>query len=367
MSCSGNRCALTSGRFVVWPAKRPAYVSEGVTQMLVLLLLLLSGGFAHGQESYSTRVKDLAYIRGVRENQLAGVGLVTGLDGRGDSANSEMLKATVSNLLGSFGISVSAEDVRSRNCAVVTVTADLPSFVRPGDRISVHVSSIGDAKDLNGGVLLQANLKAANGDVYAVAQGSVASSSVENSPKTVGVVPGGAIVEREVLSSFSDDDYASIVLRNPDFSNAAAIAEALRSRIPNAEIRAIDASLVQVEIPEERADDPVAFLAEVESVTIEPSVEARVVINPRSGIIVLGTDVRIGEVAVSYGKTRLSVSSVVPTRSSMNVESTTVLRGTTIGELVDTLQAVGLPADTVIEIIKAIDRAGALYGRLIIM
>ena len=178
-----------------------------------LVLLICVSGFS--QEAMKVRLKDIAYLQGVRENQLVGFGLITGLEGNGDSSNSALLKNVLSNLLSSFSISIDTDDISSRNTAVVMVTADIPAFVRSGDRISIHVSSLGDARSLSSGVLLQTPLKASNGIIYAVAQGQVGRGGVNTGPETVSIIPGGAIVEREVLSNYLDNNRVSILLRNP--------------------------------------------------------------------------------------------------------------------------------------------------------
>ena len=313
------------------------------------------------------RLKDIAYLQGVRENQLIGFGLITGLEGNGDSANSALLKSVLSNLLSSFSISIASEDISSRNTAVVMVTADIPAFVRPGDRISVHVSSIGDARSLSSGVLLQTPLKASNGSIYAVAQGQVGSGGSNTGPETVSIIPGGAIVERQVLSNYLDNDRVSILLRNPDFTTASRIAEMLTATYPDEEVEAIDASLIQISLPEGETGDPVGFISEVEELEIVPDAPARVVVNPRKGIVVVGKNVKIGQVAISYRGTKVDIGSS-RSRGADDTKNTIAFPDVpTVEDLVNLLQASGLETDTIVEILKAIEQAGALYGRLVIM
>jgi flagellar P-ring protein FlgI len=331
----------------------------------ILLLILSTAVFA--QDAMKVRLKDIAYLQGVRENQLVGFGLITGLEGNGDSANSALLKSVLSNLLLSFSISIDSEDISSRNTAVVMVTADIPAFVRPGDRISVHVSSIGDARSLSSGVLLQTPLKASNGNVYAVAQGQVGSSGLSTGPETVCIIPGGAIVERQVLSNYLDNDRVSILLRNPDFTTASRIAEMLASTYPDEEAEAIDASLIQISLPEDRTDDPVGFISEIEELEVVPDAPARVVVNPRTGIVVVGKNVKIGQVAISYRDTKIDIGAP-RSRSTDDIKNTIAFPDVpTVDDLVNLLQASGLETDTIVEILKAIEQAGALYGRLVIM
>ena len=316
----------------------------------------------------TVRLKDIAYLQGIRENQLVGFGLITGLEGNGDSANSALLKNVLSNLLSSFSISLQANEITSRNTAVVMVTADIPAFVRPGDRITVHVSSLGDARSLRNGVLLQTPLKAANGTTYAVAQGQVGSSKLDTGSETVSIIPGGAIVEREVLSSYLDNNRVSIILRNPDFTTASRIASMLRSTYPEEMVEAVDASLIQISLPENVSNDHVGFISRVEELQIVPDAPARVVVNPRTGIVVVGKNVKIGQVAVTYRGTKVDIGSQ-RTRSSSSEEQHVLAFPDlpTVDELVRVLQTTGLETDTIIEILKAIEQAGALYGRLLIM
>ena len=320
------------------------------------------------QDAFSVRLKDIAYVQGIRENQLAGFGLVTGLEGKGDSAGSALLKTVIANMLSAFSIAVPTDDLKSRNSAVVMVTSDVPSFIRAGDRIDVHVSSIGDAKSLNGGVLLQTPLKGANGQTYAVAQGVLASIDPNaETHGTVSMIPGGAIVEQDVLSTYLQNGVVSILLRNPDFTTAARISGALQSRFPGQTATAVDASLVRIELDVDNAKAPVGFVSAIEELRIVPDTEARVVINPRSGIVVVGKDVKIGQVAITLRDTKIEIGP--PSRSS-DADSERVLAFPdipSVNDLVRILQTAGMSSDDIIEILKGIDRAGALYGRLIIM
>jgi flagellar P-ring protein FlgI len=331
-------------------------------------LILLLGTSAYAQEQMSVRIKDVAYLQGVRENQLVGFGLITGLDGNGDSANSALLKNVLASLLSSFSISIPSDELRSRNTAVVMVTADVPAFVRPGDRITVHVSSIGDARSLRSGVLLQTPLKASNGTTYAVAQGQVGGAKIDGSPATVSTIPGGAIVEREVLSTYVENDRVSILLRNPDFTTASRIADVLREQYPDQVINAIDASMVQISLPAQTETDPVSFISEVEELEIIPDTSARVVVNPRTGIVVVGRNVRIGQVAITYRGAKIELGPQRSRSGSSESRNMLVLPDVpTVEDLVRLLQEAGLDTDNIIEILKAIEQAGALFGRLIIM
>jgi flagellar P-ring protein precursor FlgI len=314
----------------------------------------------------TVRIKDVAYVRGVRSNQILGLGLVTGLSGKGDSSNSAMLQSSLSALMSNFGFAVSPQDIRSRNCAVVMVSAELPPFARPGDTIDVTVSSIGDARDLDGGILLQTNLQAANGQPYAVAQGKVISTPDPSGVRTVGLIPVGAIVEKEAVSQYIDNNSVSLVLRNPDFVTASAVQKAVEGAFTDIKTSSPDPSIVQIQIPDAQAGTPVAFLAQLEALTITPDSSGRVVINSSTGVIVMGDKVRIGKVAVSFKNVRVSVGAT-QRQTSTQPNIFVVEDTTTVDDFVNTLKSVGITTDVIIGILQAIEKSGSLFGTLVIM
>jgi flagellar P-ring protein precursor FlgI len=338
-----------------------------------IAVLLLLAGVISAAAAPEVRVKDIAYLRGLRANQVLGIGLVTGLAGKGDSQASGLLKSTLASLVSTFGVDVPAADVRSKNCAVVMVSAELPALAKIGDRIDATVSSIGDARDLDGGVLMQAALLAANGKTYAVAQGRVVSTPDVGGVRTVGSVPGGAMVEQEVSATFVADEVVTIVLRNPDFVTATAVQRAIAGAFPGIAAAAPDPSMVEVRIPKEQAADPVAFIAKLEALTVTPDTTARVVINSTSGIIVMGEQVRIGKVAVSYRTARVSVGTLTTTGlyGSSGFDRSDPLfvvpDTTSVDDFVSALKAVGLKTEVIIGILQAVEKAGALYGTLVVM
>ncbi len=338
-------------------------------------------------------MKDIARVQGVRDNQLVGLGLVVGLagtgDGRGTLANVQM----VANMLANFGVPVDARSLRTRNVAAVMLTADLPAYVRPGDRIDVTVSSLGDAKSLEGGYLLQTPLEAANGQIYAVAQGPVSvggfsagagGASVQKNHPTVGIVPNGAIVEAEVPTSFLAGDEITLLLHRPDFTTAARLAKAVDEAFGQPVAEAVDRAAVRVKVPPAYEDDVVGFVAAVEEVVLRPDAPAKVVINERTGTIVMGHHVRISTVAVAHGPLRVKVQprvevhqppplsageTVVVETPELEVEeeerAISVLRsGADVEELVAALNAIGATPRDIIAILQAIKAAGALYGEL---
>ncbi|UCF96529.1 MAG: flagellar basal body P-ring protein FlgI [Spirochaetaceae bacterium] len=338
-------------------------------RLIIALFLLGISAFAVP----TVRIKDIADLRGIRDNQLVGIGLVTGLAGRGDSQNSELLKTAIANLVSNFGFRIDAADVRSRNCAVVTVSCQIPPFVRAGETVDIVVSSIGDARTLEGGVLLQTPLKAANGEIYALAQGQIFSpqSARGNNLQTVGTVPGGAIIEQDVLSTFLDEDSLSILLRHPDFVTANTVSTAIRQKYPEILLQTVDAAMIELSIPESWQEDPVGFIADLESIEVTPEPSNKVVIDSSSGVIIFGEQVRIGKVAVSYQDISVNVGPYGRPAGSFWAEDETERnfvfeQTTTVEDLVETLRTIGLETEMIIHIIKAIDRAGSLYGNLVV-
>ncbi len=338
----------------------------------VLLCLLPAALPAQTQ----VRIKDIAVVRGQGEDQLSGFGIVTGLSGKGDGERSVLMRQALVDLVTGYGVPVTVEDIRSRNSAIVMVTADVPSSLRAGSRLPVTVSSIGDAKSLAGGVLLQTPLRDARGGLTATAQGKVLVAGAGNGAgagggSTTGSIPSGAILRQDVAGELAPDGLLSIILRVPDFSTAAAVAEAIRGQFP--EVEAVSGAEIRVRLPEERRNDPVGAIAEIESLQVSADTAARVVVDPRSGVVVMGKDVRIGNVAVSWKDTRISVGGATSSGSSGSrggAQSQTHFQipdSPTVEEFVELMRQIGMPADAVIGILQALEAAGALYGKLIIL
>jgi len=337
-------------------------------QRIVLMVSLILVGAVTGngplQAQEEVRLREISVIEGFRENQLAGLGIVTGLAGKGDSQSSPLMRRFLANMVSNFAEQVSERDIRSKNSAVVLVTADLPAYVQPGERISVRVSSIGDAKSLIGGVLLQTPLKGADGSVYAVAQGSIPGIS-GSSNDTVASLPGSAIMEQAVNSRVNQNGTVSILLKDPDFSTAAAVSSAIRE---NSEFEVVfaDAARISVRIPEEYNERTVEMIAQLENLMVPPAFTDRVVVNPRTGVVVMGKDVRIGKVAVSYQGLKISVMDD-DLYSDKESESFLIGQRPTVEDFVDLLREIGVDTKGLIEILQAVDHAGALYGTLEVM
>ncbi|MDP1580252.1 MAG: flagellar basal body P-ring protein FlgI [Candidatus Didemnitutus sp.] len=346
----------------------------------------------------AARLKDLTLVEGGRENQLVGYGLVVGLAGEGDSNAASTLRA-VSNTLQRYGITVSAQDIKAKNVAAVMLTANIGPFLKPGARIDVMVSSMGDAKTLQGGVLLQSPLLGADGRVYAVGQGAIAiggffggaggagGATVQKNHPTVGTISNGAIVEREIPAQFVRDDMIRLLLHNPDFTSAARMADAVNFRWPGALAHAIDSATVQVNIPDEYRGRDVAFLADLGTVEVQPDTLARIVLNERTGTIVATSTVRISQVAIAHGALTITVTNnvgvsqpnafapggatvAVPTTQTDVTETkggfTILNEPPTIDRLAAALNALGVSSRDMMAIFQSLKRAGALQADLII-
>lgn len=345
----------------------------------------------------TARIKDLVEFEGVRGNDLVGYGLVVGLDGTGDGLrNAPFTEEALVNLLERLGVNVSGEQFRPRNVAAVLVTATLPPFARAGSRIDVTVSTIGDAKSLLGGTLVMTPLNAADGEIYAVAQGSIiaggavaegAAESVTQGVPTAGSIPGGARVEREVAFAFDDLRRVRLALRDPDFTTAARIESALRDYFGPRSARMLDAGTVQLDLNTLGAMSPAEAIARVENLPVAPSQKARVVVDHRSGTIVLGSDVRISRIAVSQGGLTLRVNeipvvsqpnpfgqgeTIVVPRTEAELEEepgvglAVVEEAPTLAELVEGLNRLGVGPRDMIDILKAIKAAGALHAEFVV-
>lgn len=340
-----------------------------------------------------TRIKDIAKVQGVRTNQLVGYGLVTGLAGTGDSNTLVQTRQSTANMLKSFGITVNEAQLKSKNVAAVMVTAQLPAFAKPGDTIDMTISSMGDAKSLQGGILLQTPLRAANGQVYAVGQGPVStggynassggSSQQKNFP-TTGTTPNGAIVERDVPTQLlSSEGSITLSLSQPDFTTATRIADTIDSRFGSI-TNTKDPGTIVVTVPSGYGSNVVGFIAAIEELYINPDNIARIVINERTGTIVMGSNVSIDEVAVAQGGLSISItkttdvsqpppfsngSTVITNSTAVDVKedkaNIMVLPSTaSVGDVVRGLNAIGATPRDIISILQAIKAAGALHADL---
>ncbi|WP_282602046.1 flagellar basal body P-ring protein FlgI [Paracoccus sp. PARArs4] len=359
----------------------------------ILIWLTLAGSVA----AVPVRIKDLADFDGVRGNDLVGYGLVVGLDGTGDGfRNAPFTEEMLAGLLERLGVNVTDDALRSKNVAAVIVTATLPPFARSGSRIDVNVSAIGDAGSLLGGTLVMTPLKAADGNIYAVAQGSIiaggaaaagdAARVVEGVP-TTGKIPVGGRVEREVEFDFAGIDNIRIALRNADFTTATRVEDAINRDFDRQLAITQDSGTIVVNFRNLGDVNPARVLGRIENLTIEPEDRAKVVIDHKSGTIVVGERVRISRVAVSQGNLTLRVAEA-PVVSQPNPfaqgETVTVPRTavdlqqepglgfvevageTNLSDLVAGLNALGVRPRDMIDILKSIHAAGALHADLIV-
>lgn len=345
----------------------------------------------------AARIKDIASLQAGRDNQLIGYGLIVGLQGSGDSLRSSpFTEQSMRAMLQNLGISTQGGQSSAKNTAAVMVTANLPPFASPGSRLDVTVSSLGDATSLRGGTLIMTSLSGADGQIYAVAQGSVVVSgfsaqgqaaTVTEGVTTAGRVPNGAIIERELPSKFKDGVNLTLQLRNPDFSTAVRIADtvnqftAQRYGGPVAEPR--DSQEVVIQKPREA--DLTRLMAEIENLVVETDTPAKVVVNERTGTVVIGADVKVSRVAVSYGTLTVQVTetpqivqpepfsngqTAVQPQTDISVmkngSNVAILNGPNLRTLVAGLNSIGVKPDGIIAILQGIKSAGALQAELVI-
>ncbi len=367
-----------------------------VASILVLSSLQPTTAFSLGA---TARVKDVVKWQGVRSNVLVGYGLVVGLKGTGDTLkDSPYALETVLSMLERLGVNVRDKDanMKSKNMAAVMVTAELPAFARQGTPVDVTVSAMGTATDLLGGTLLVTPLLGADGNVYAVAQGSVVTggfqatgqsgSSVSNGVPTSGKIANGAIVERETGFELNSMAELDLTLRNPDFTTAQRIAEAINKASGNGIAKPKDHATVHLKVPEQYRGDTMAFITDIEQLTIVPDQAAKVIIDEKNGVIVMGQDVRVSTVAISHGNLTIKITETPQVsqpnpfsnggqtagvaRSNISVDKgegkklTVLHAGVTLQQLVDNLNALGVAPRDMITILRTIKAAGALQAEI---
>jgi flagellar P-ring protein precursor FlgI len=358
----------------------------------LIFILMLTATFVTNF-AYATRIKDISDIKGVRRNQLVGYGLIVGLNGTGDGKDAEFTLQSLASMLEKMGVTVKTDDIKVDNVAAVMVTSELPPFAKSGSRIDVLVSSIGDAENLQGGTLLFTPLKGADGQVYAVAQGPVSTggfsaggegSGVQKNFPTVGRIAGGAVIEREIKTGFAEKKRLTLLLHTPDFTTALRMTEAINTLGYAQMAHTEDSSTINVDIPESYTGNIVKLIAMIEGLKVTPDAVAKVIINERTGTVVMGSNVRISTVAVAHGNLSIEIKespqvsqplpfaqgeTVVTPDTEMSVKegnSRLILMepGVSIGEVVRALNALGVSPRDLISIFQAMKAAGALQAEL---
>ncbi|MBC7533565.1 MAG: flagellar basal body P-ring protein FlgI [Oligoflexus sp.] len=324
-------------------------------------LLAATTGF-----SQSVRIKELAHLRGDRTNSLIGFGLVIGLNKTGDSAVSFAKNKAVVNVLTRLGMAPDATPLLTLAAAAVIVTADLPAFARIGDRIDVKISVIGDAKSLAGGTLLMTPLKAGDGQIYSMASGSIIIGQANGAGakvQTVAVIADGGMIERDFIPSLVQNQAIDLNLMNADFSTSNRIALAINKHFHNEIATAVDPARVKVRVPEQSWSNVTGFIAEMESLEVLADQKAVVIINERTGTIVMGGEVKVSEVVISHNGVSIQVGS----GKSLKSESIMPLNGTTINDLVKSLNQMGVKPEDLISILQSIHATGALRAEIKLM
>ena len=386
---------IATGNTTVTPSMKKAFLQAVAAVLLSLFLAAAVLGAANA----SSRIKDIVQFEGVRENMLVGYGLVVGLNGTGDTlVDGQFTKQSLKAMLNRLGVKPTDAGLDSKNVAAVMVTAVLPPFARQGNRIDVTVSALGDAKSLLGGTLLVTPVLGADGEVYAVAQGQLAVGGFAASGAAETIVKGvptsariasGGIVEREVGFEMANMESVTLSLRNPDFTTARRIAQAINAFLGTAAARPSDPTTVHVEVPDSYRGNVVNLLTDIEQLRVEPDQLARVIIDEQSGIIVMGENVRISTVAIAQGNLIIRITETeqvsqpgpfanvgaTATVPRTEIEITegeerrlgVVNAGVTIQELVNGLNALGIGPRDMITILQAVKAAGALQAEIQVM
>lgn len=329
-------------------------------------VLFLAGliSLAHAA-AQGARLKDIASIRGVRENQLIGYGLVVGLKGTGDSA-SEFTGKSFARMIEKLGIKLDQATLQSKNVAAVIITAKLPPFAKAGNPLDVTVSSIGDAASLVGGTLLQSPMRAGNDEIFAVAQGSISITGDGTAVHTTsGRIPNGAMIERDIQGDFANKKMYRMTLHNPDFTTAARSVLTINKELGGLYASAKDAGTIDIITPSGFENRGVELMATVEAIEINPDQRARVLINEKTGTIVIGEKVKISKVGISHGSLTLTVADDKPKKKGGVDDKVTVLdTGASVGDLVQALNKLGVSPKDLISILQSVKAAGALHGEL---
>jgi flagellar P-ring protein precursor FlgI len=356
-------------------------------------LLLSMAGWLWPTEATAIRIKEIATFEGVRVNQIIGYGLVVGLNGTGDKDQTGFTRQSLSNLLKRMDITVAPTALKVKNVAAVMVTADLPPFVKPGTKIDILVSSLGDATSLQGGTLLITSLKGMDDQVYAMAQGPLsvggfqitgAAASVQKNHPTVGRIVQGATVEREVPIRWQGKETLTIKLGQPDFTTAARVAEAVNDALPGSAARPQDASTIELTVPVNYRDNLAILVANLENLDVVPDAVGKVIIDERTGTVVVGENVKLSTVAVAHGNLSVQIregfdvdqpgpfsqgQTAITPNTDINLEEGAdqvllIERSTNINDVVKALNAIGVTPRDLIMIFQAIKAAGALHGEL---
>lgn len=360
-----------------------------------LALVITGFMFAADSANAVSRIKDIADFEGIRENQLIGYGLVVGLNGTGDNIKSvDFTRESLISMMDQMGINARGGQIKAKNIAAVMVTANLPPFARQGSRIDVVVSAVGDAKNLQGGTLLATPLTGANGEVYAVAQGQIAvgatsakssNQSVVKGVPTSGKIPSGAIIENEIPFELESLKSITIALRNPDFTTARRVADAVNAMMGTTAAKAIDPATIVLNIPASYNGKVVDLMTKVEQLQVQPDQLAKVVIDESSGIVVIGKEVKINRLAIAQGNLTIKITdvpfvsqplpfsngetvtdyaSVIDINEDTDAKLTVLDTGINLQELVDGLNSLGVTPRDLISILQAIKASGALQAEI---
>ena len=360
--------------------------------LLFVLIVLFAFNSMHAQ-----RIKDIAYLDGEYSEQVIGYGLIVGLAGTGDSYRSEFTIQSITSMLKRFGITVPQADLKTKNVAAVMVTAQLNSYLKPGSKFDVVVSSMGDAKSLNGGTLLMTPLSGISGTVYGFAQGPISIGGYDISTATgnriiknhalAGRVPRGGVLKIEIQPSPDYSQQVIVYLKEPDMQTVSNMTNAINSKFGNEIAKAMDASQVTVQVPQDRANNVVGFLAELESLTVVTDVEAKVVLNERTGTVVSGNNVIIQPVSITHGNLNITIRSnpiisqpgafsrgttavfnnLIPYTEQDSSKTVALNKASNVQEVAAALNSLRVAPKDIIAIFQALKEAGALTAELIIM
>ncbi len=338
-------------------------------KILIWVFIIIIIFIASMNAQVKVKIKNLVYLEGLNENSLIGYGMVTGLNSTGDTKKYELSEKVMATILNNMGIDVGNESLDSKNNALVLVTAKLPANVKEGETIDVNVASIGDAKSITSGLLLQSPLKGLDNQVYAVAEGIVTIVDPSEKNQASGMIPSGAILQREFKSDYIHNNKLIMTLRNPDFGTANKIKNAINENedLANLTVTVLNDKIIEIDVTEDMKKDLPKVISQIQNIEIEPESKAKIVINKRSGVIVFSGDIKLLESAVSYKNMDILIKSRASKGTTEETKNIVYLDPSSdIQSLIDGLNKLGAKTEDIISILYSLKKAGALFADIII-
>ncbi len=335
-------------------------------KLFLYICLIIIFIFTALDAQVKVKIKNLVTIEGLSENSLIGYGIITGLNGTGDTKKFELSKKILTTMLNNLGIDIENEKLDSKNNALVLITAKLPAITKAGETIDANVASIGDAKSITAGLLLQAPLKGMDGRVYGIAEGIVTVVDSSEKNQASGIIPSGVILQQEFTSDFINNNKFIMTLNDPDFNTIIKIRDAIKADIPGLSVEVLNNKIIEISILKGIDKDLPKVISEIQNIEVEPETKARIVINKRSGVIVFSGDIKLLESAVSYKNIDISINNKATDRTTQNKNIVYLDSSSDIQSLIDGLNKLGAKTGDIISILYTLKKAGSLFAEIIV-